>query len=106
MNRFQRRGQAAAGRRSGGEPPRMTVNLHQEPNSTTPEHMAVLLALLTKASELGRSIPKVSMPVHVSVEFAGQKLCGEIRPYDPETDRDLPAHSSSFKVDPSGGATH
>ncbi len=70
MNRHARRAAAAKSE------PKAKVTLHTDPAAVPTQHMAILLTTMSYAFTAGVKIPGVKFPIHVAVEFDGQKVCG------------------------------
>jgi hypothetical protein len=78
MNRHARRAEAA----KGAKEPKAKITLHTDPAAVSAEHMAILLTTMSYAFTAGVKIPGVKFPIHIVVEFDGQKVCGTVEPSD------------------------
>lgn len=81
MNRHDRRAAAAAGAPASKDP-KAKVTLHTDPVTVSQEHIAILLTTMSYAFTAGVKIPGVKFPIHIVVEFGGQKVCGTVEPSD------------------------
>lgn len=87
MGRHERRALASAQRRgtvSGSE--KAKVTFHQDPDSLTKEHLAMMLSLLTHAFTLGSKLPGYTFPIHLTVDHNGVSACATVEPSDGEPD--------------------
>lgn len=59
---------------------KFTIALHTKPETVSPSCLGLLLTTMERAFSAGEKLPGVSFPIHIMIEFDGQKACGTVQP--------------------------
>lgn len=80
-NRKQRRDQEKKQGKSA-EPldGKFTIIFHTAPGTVSPSCLGLLMTTMERAFSAGEQLRGVTFPIHVMIEFGGQKACGTVQP--------------------------